>query len=187
MAVARRASEAASELAREMEAYVLEILLRHAQHITRVSEEHIAPLTVFRHILIFALLERLELAFVIAFHPARLVQMHWFPTTTSTILVLQAVLYDLKLQLSHRADNLSAVELVDKQLRNTLVHKLVDAFLQLLRLHWVVVFDVFEHLGRERWQSTEMELLTVCERVANLEDAVVGQSDNVAGPRFFYR
>ena len=37
-----------------------------------------------------------------------------------------------------------------------LIHQLVDTFLQLLRLHRVVVLDVFEQLGRERRQSAEM-------------------------------
>jgi hypothetical protein len=45
-----------------------------------------------------------------------------------------------------------------------------------------IVIDVLEHLRRERRQSAEMELLAVCQRIANLEDAVIGQSDDIARP-----
>ena len=40
--------------------------------------------------------------------------------------MLQTVLNDLKLQLSHGADNLPSVELVDEELRHSLVHKLLN-------------------------------------------------------------
>ena len=59
----------------------------------------------------------------------------------------KTVLYDLELELADGADNLAPVELVDKQLRHTFVHKLPDAFFKLFRLHRVGVLDVFEHFG----------------------------------------
>ena len=46
-----------SEFACEVEFNVFEVLLCHAQYISGVGKEHIAPLTVFCHILIFAFLE----------------------------------------------------------------------------------------------------------------------------------
>ena len=104
------------------------------------------------------------------------------PAALGIVLVLQTVLDDLELQLTDGADNLAAVELVDEQLGDTLVHQLVDTLLQLLRLHRVVVLDILEQLRRERRQSAEVQLLALGQRVANLEDAVVGQSHDVARP-----
>ena len=46
-----------SELAGEVEADVLEILLCHLQHVARVSEEDIATFDVGCHVLIFRLFE----------------------------------------------------------------------------------------------------------------------------------
>lgn len=55
-----------------MEPDVLEILLSHLQHIAGICKEDIAPLAVFRHILVFTLLEILKFLFVVALNPARL-------------------------------------------------------------------------------------------------------------------
>ena len=107
--------------------------------------------------------------------------MHGLPAALGVVLVLQAILDDLKLQLSDGTDDAAVVELVDEHLRHTLVHELLDALLELLRLHGVVVLDILEELGRERRQSAEMQVLALGERVADLEDAVVGQSHDVAG------
>ena len=131
-------------------------MLRHRQHVARVGKEYVASVAILCHILILALLELVEFLGVVALYPACLVQMNGFPAAFGVILVLQTILYNLKLQLSYGTDNLAAVELVDKQLSHTLVHKLVDTLLKLLRLHWVVVLDIFEHLWRERRQSAEV-------------------------------
>ena len=48
------------KLAREMEFDVLKIYLCHLQYIIGVGKEHIAPFTVFCHVLIFALLESFQ-------------------------------------------------------------------------------------------------------------------------------
>ena len=58
--------------------------------------------------------------------------MNGFPAAACIVLILQSVLDNLELQLTNRTDNLAIVKLIDEQLCNTLVHKLVDAFLQLL-------------------------------------------------------
>ena len=73
-------------------------------------------------------------------------QVYRLPTTLCVVLVLKTILDNLKLKLTHGADNLATVELVDEQLRHTFVHKLVDALLKLFCLHRVVVLDVLEHL-----------------------------------------
>ncbi len=90
-------------------------------------------------------------------------------------------MYHLKLQLSHGADDFPSVELVYEHLRHSFVHELVYAFVQLLALHRVVVLDVFEHFRGEGRKSFEMQFLAVGKRVADFEDAVVGQSDDIAG------
>ena len=111
--------------------------------------------------------------------------MNGLPTAFCVVLILKTVLDDLELKLSHGTDYLSAIELVDEQLRHTFVHQLVDAFLQLLRLHGVVVLDILEHLRRERGKSAEVEFFTLGECIANLENAIVGQTNDVAWPCFF--
>ena len=63
-----------SELAREVEADVLESLLRHLQHIARLGQENVAAPLVFGHVLLLALLEVVELGGVVAFDPAGLVE-----------------------------------------------------------------------------------------------------------------
>ena len=105
-----------------MELNVLKILLSHAQHITAVGKEYVASILVFCHVLIFAFLEVLEFCLVVTFYPASFVKMDRFPTALGVILVFKTVLYDLKLQLAHGADNFSSVELIDKQLCYTFIH-----------------------------------------------------------------
>ena len=59
---------------------------------------------------------------------------------------------------------------------------MLDAALELLGLHRVGVFDILEHLGREGGQAAEVQLFAFGQCVANLEDAIVGQTYDVAGP-----
>ena len=71
------------------------------------------------------------------------------PTALGVVLVLQAVLDNLKLKLAYGADNLAAIELIDKELSHTLVHELLDTLVELLGLHGVSVLNILEHLRRE--------------------------------------
>ena len=128
-----------------------------------------------------ALLERSQCFVIIALNPACLVEANRLPTALCAILVQQAILNHLELQLPHGADNLAVVKLVDKQLSHSLVHELFNALVELFGLHRVVVLDILEHLGREAWQALEVQFLALSERVANLEDAVVGQTYDIAG------
>ena len=102
------------ELAREMEADILEILLCHLEHVSRVGQEDIAALAVLGHILVLALLEGLEFGGVIAFNPAGFVEADRLPVTLGIVFVFEAILNHFKLQLTHGADNLAAIELVDE-------------------------------------------------------------------------
>ena len=161
---------------------MLEVHLRHLEHVARVGQEDVAPLAVLGHVLVLALLEGFELGRVVALDPAGLVEAHGFPAALGVVLVLQAVLDDFELELAHGADNLAPVELVDEELGHTFVHQLVDTLGQLLLLHGVGVLDVLEHLRREAGQAAEVELLALGQRVAYLEGAVVRQADDVARP-----
>ena len=163
-----------------MEPDMFEVLLCHAEHIARVGKEHVSALYVLGHVLILALLEVLQLLRIVGLYPASLVQVDRFPAALGVVLVLQTILDDLELQLSYGSHDAAAVELVDKQLCHTLVHQLLQSLLELLALHWVVVLDILEEQRRERRQTTEVQLLALGERVANLEDAVVGQTYDVA-------
>ena len=85
-----------------MELDVLEVHLCHLKHITAIGQEHIASVTVFRHILILTFLESFQFSRIIAFNPAGLIQTQRFPTAFGIVFVLQAVLNNLKLQLTYR-------------------------------------------------------------------------------------
>ena len=168
-----------------MELDMLEVLLSHLEHIARVGQEDVPTLFVLRHILILALLKGLELGRIVARYPAGFIKMYGLPTALGVVLVFQTVLNNLELQLTHSTDNLTVVELIDKQLGHTLVHKLVNALLQLLGLHGIIVFNIFEQLGRERRQTAEVKLLALGNGVADLKDATsIGQTNDVAWPRF---
>ena len=108
---------------------MLEVLLSHREHIARVGQEHVASFLILGHILILTLLEVLQLGIVVAFYPARLIEVYRFPAAFRIILILKTILDYLELQLTDGTDDLSVVELVDKQLGDTLVHQLVDTLL----------------------------------------------------------
>lgn len=171
-----------SELARKVELDVLEVHLRHLEHVARVGQEDVAALAVLGHVLVLALLEGFELGGVIALDPAGLVEADGLPAALGVVLVLQAVLDDFELELAHGADNLAPVELIDEELGHTFVHQLVNALGQLFLLHGVGVLDVLEHLRREAGQAAEVELFALGQGVAYLEGAVVRQADDVARP-----
>ena len=86
-----------------------------------------------------------EFLLIVGFYPASFIKADRLPAATSVVFVFETILYDFKLQLPDGADDLAAVELIDKQLSHSLVHELVDTFLELFRAHRVVVFNVFEH------------------------------------------
>ena len=173
-----------SELAGEVEADVFEIVLSHLEHIATVGQEDVAAFAVLGHVLELALLEGFELGGVVTLNPAGFLETDRFPTALGIVLVLKTVLDDLELKLSDGTDELTPIELVDKELCHTFVHQLVDTLGQLLLLHGVGILDILEHLRREAGDTTEMEFLSLSKRVTNLEGSIVRQSDDVARPSF---
>ena len=168
-----------------MEFDSLEVLLRHREHIATVGQEHIPTLLILGHILVLALLEVLQFLRIVTLNPTSLIEMYGLPTALGVVLVLQTVLNHLELQLTNGADDLTVIELVDEQLGHTLVHQLVDTLLELLGLHRVIVLDILKQLWRERRQTTEMQLLTLGECVANLEHTTcIWQTNDIARPGF---
>ena len=166
-----------------MELDVFEIFLGHREDVARIGEEDITALLILRHILVLALLEVLKLCVIIALDPTGLIEMNGLPTALRVVLVLQTILDNLELQLTHRTDDLTVVELVDKELRHTFVHQLIDTLLKLFGLHGVVVLDVFEELWREGGQASEMELFALGEGIANLKDTTgIRQTYDIAWP-----
>ena len=97
-----------------MELDILVVVLRHLEDIAAICHEDIATLFVLRHILGFALLEHLQLGFVVALYPACLEHLQWLPTAFGLVLMLQAVLNNLKLQLTYSTHDLATIELADK-------------------------------------------------------------------------
>ena len=126
---------------------MFKVLLSHTQYVARISEEHIAALDILCHILILALLEVLQFLLVVCLNPACLMQVNRLPAALGIILVLQAILDNLELQLTDGTHDATTIELVDEQLCHTLVHQLLQTLLELLALHWVIILDILE----EKW------------------------------------
>lgn len=82
---------------------MFEVLLSHTQHIARISEEHIAALNILCHILVLTLLEVLQFLLIVSLNPTCLMQMNRLPTALGVVLVLQAILDNLELQLTDDA------------------------------------------------------------------------------------
>ena len=152
-----------------MEPDLREVRLRHLEDIARVGEEDIPILHILGHILVLTLLEGIQRLRIVALDPASLVEVDRLPATLRVVLMQQAVLDDLELELSDRTDDLATVELVGEDLGNTLAHQLFDTLCQLFRLHRVIILYVFEHLRREARQTLEVDGLAGSERVADLE------------------
>ena len=93
---------------------MFEVLLSHLQDVVGIGKEDIAPLPVACHILVLALLESVQLMFVITLYPTCLIEREGFPAALGAILVFQSVLDDLELQLTYGSDDLPAIELVDE-------------------------------------------------------------------------
>ena len=127
-----------------------------------------------------AALEVGQLLGIVALNPARLIDRDRLPAALCAILVLQAVLNNLKLKLSNRTDNLAAIQARGEELRHTLIHQLVNTLSQLLELHRVGILNIAEQLGRERGNTRKLELLTLGEGIANLERSRIVQTHNIA-------
>ena len=107
----------------------LKVHLRHLKYITGVCQEHIAPFSILRHILVFTFLESFQFCQDHRFLPNKPYKgLLRLPTTGRIVFIQQTILNDLKLQLPHRTDNLTTIELIDKQLCHTFIHQLVNAF-----------------------------------------------------------
>ena len=115
------------------------------QYIATVGKEHVAAFDILGHELILTLLECLQLGFVVALYPAGFVQAHGLPATLGVVLVLQAVLDNLELQLAHGADNLAAVELVHEELRHTLSHQSIWEIAEVLRQEMAQYPEIIEY------------------------------------------
>ena len=169
-----------SELRGEVEADVLEILLRQRQPVARVGEEDVAAVLVDGHVGVLAALEIGQLRGVVALDPAGFVDRDRLPAAGGVVFVFESVLDDFELERPDRADDLAAVERGYEQLRHAFVHQLVDALGELLEFQRVSVLDVAELLGGERRDAREFELLALGEGVADLEVARIVQADDVA-------
>lgn len=109
-----------------------EVRLGHLEDVVAVGEEHVSTLLIGRHELVFPFFEGCQCLGVVTLDPAGFIKTDRFPTALRAILVQKAVLNDLKLQLADGADEFTAIELVDEQLRNAFIHKLLYAFFKLL-------------------------------------------------------
>ena len=132
-----------------MELNVGILLHSHLECIRRLSQEHIAAVLVLGKIEAFAHLEIGELLLIVARDPCSLVKRDGLITAGGVVLMQQTVLDDLKLQLTHRTNDLSSRHLTREELRHTLIGQLFQALGQLLRLHRVSILHITELLGRK--------------------------------------
>ena len=124
---------------------MFKIHLSHLKYITGVRQKHIASFSILCHVLVFTFLEGFQLRRIIAFYPAGLIKAYRFPATGCIVFIQQTILNEL----SYRTNNLTANELIDKQLCHTFIHQLVDTFCQLFLFHRISILDIFEHFRRE--------------------------------------
>ena len=95
--------------------------------------------------------------------------------------MLQPVRHHLELQLAHRAQQQHAAGHRAKDLDRAFFAQLREAGAQLLAAQRVGHLDAAEHLGREERQTGELQRLAFGDGVAQLQHAVVGNADDVAG------
>ena len=66
---------------------MFKVRLSHLQNIIRVRKKDITPLTVFRHKLVFTLLECFQLGKIIALYPAGFVKTERLPTALCIVFI----------------------------------------------------------------------------------------------------
>ena len=163
----------------EFEADVGEFLDCEGEGVGGICEEYIPAVLVDSHIRELAAFEVGELLGIVALDPASLMDGDGLPAALGAILVLQAVLDNLKLQSTHSADNLATIERRGEELCHTLIHQLVDTLGELFELLGVGILDVAEHLGCKRGDTREFEFFALGERVANLEVTRIVQTHDI--------
>ena len=100
---------------------------------------------------------------------------------------LQPVGHHLELQLADGAQQQRSAQMRPEDLNGTFLAQLGEAGTQLLALHRVSQLDDLEELGRKEGQPGELQLLAFGQRVAQLQHAMVGQTDDVARPGVFHQ
>ena len=93
----------------------------------------------------------------------------------------EAILDNFELKLPHRTNDATTIKLIDKELCNPLAHQLIHTLDKLFLLHGVGILNVLEKLRRETRQPSEVQRLTLCQRITNLKVAGIGQSYNISG------
>ena len=120
-----------SELRREVELDVGIFLHGHLQGVGRLGMDDVPTLFVLSQIQGLTHLEVGELRLVRAGDPSGLLKRDRLIAAGSIVLMQQTILDDLKLQLTHRADDLTTCHLARKELCHTLVGELLQTLGQL--------------------------------------------------------
>jgi hypothetical protein len=138
-----------------------------------------------RHAVAVAVDEALELLLaavgLVAGDPAGHVEARRHDAGLHAVLVLQAVGHHLELQLADRAQQQHAAHHRAEDLDRAFLAQLGQAGAQLLGLERVGHFHRAEQLRREEGQAGELQGLALGQGVAQLQHAVVGDADDVAG------
>ena len=69
-----------------------------------------------------------------------------------------------------------------EELYDPLLGQLVQSGAQLLRQHGVFQADIAQKLGREAGHAAEIQVLALGQRIANAQDAVIGDAHHIARP-----
>src|SRR5688572_29781033 len=147
--LAEKGVRSGAMLARIGEADVRVALLRHLQvHGARSEIDQVAEV-VAREARVVLVLEFLELLDVLRADPAGAMDRRRLERGLDAVLVLQAELRNLELQLADRAEDDVVVGQRPVDLRRALFAELVESLVELLGLERIAQHDAAEQLGRE--------------------------------------
>ena len=144
------------------------------------------PAPVQRQVIRRFAFELLQHLLIITLHPARGIDVDILVDRLDLVLIAQAVGDHFVLQHTHRTHHDIVIAAGEKNLGRALLGQLLQALLQLLGLQGVTEADTAKQLRRKVGHTGILECLALTEGIANLDGAVVVQTDNIAGNCLFH-
>ena len=146
-------------------------------------QEHRRAVAVLRHAAAVGRHELLELGLGRGRDPARGLERRRLEVDFHLVLRLDAGLEHVELQLADHAHDVIAADDAAEHLRHALLGKVFQGALELLGLHRVLEPHAAQDFRREVGDADDLDRLALGQRVADPQHAVVGNADDVAGPR----
>src|SRR5690554_1604855 len=127
----------------------------------------------------------LQLFLIVAFNPTRRPDVNTLVNTFHFVFFFQAAGDHIKLQHTNGAENNVVVALREEHLGRTFFGQLLQALAQLLSAQWIRQAHTAEKFWSKVWHTSKGQLFTFSKGIANLNGAVVMQTNNIAGIGFF--